>query len=165
MIIEVKVCENCNHRNPVIAVECEECGYDLTFAFPQKFDDSIRAETSSDNNDKAINEPQKQEIKPGDWEIISTSNETIRSVLGDEIALGRECDLFNEQFNSSNYSSRTHAKIRVYDGRVQVMDASTNGTFVNEKRIPKMEWIFVEEDSTIRFADVSFRIRRYSGAN
>ena len=165
MIIEVKVCENCNHRNSVVAVECEACGYDLTFAFPQKFDDSIHVDTSTDNKDKTINETQEQEVRLGDWEIISTSNEGIRSVLSGEIAVGRDCDLFNEQFNSSNYTSRIHAKIRVFDGSVHIMDASTNGTFVNEKRIPKMEWTSVEDNSIIRFADVSFRIRRNSGAN
>ena len=165
MIIEVKVCENCNHRNPVTAVECEECGYDLTFAFPQKIDDSVQKETRDDNNKSRVNSAQEQLAKRGNWEIIAVSNENLRSVLGSEIAVGRDCDLFNVQFNSSNYTSRIHAKLRVVDGVVQVMDASTNGTFVNEKKIPKMEWLPVDDNSVIRFADVSFKIRRKTGAN
>lgn len=165
MIREVKVCENCNHRNPVDAKECEECGYELTFVYPQKIDDSVQTKTQNDNNESEVNGTQRQLTQSGNWEIISVSNETLRSVLGPEIAVGRDCDLFNEQFNSSNYTSRIHAKLRVVDGVVQVMDASTNGTFVNDKRIPKMEWLPVDDNSSIKFADISFRIRRNSDAN
>ena len=149
MFIEVKICENCRHKNVITAMECEQCGYDLTFVFPQKIE-----ETKADGVEET-----------GDWEIISAANESCRYVLSEEVAVGRDCDLFQEQFNSSHYTSRIHAKLRVADGVVQVMDASTNGTFVNEKRIPKMELISVENDSIIKFADISFKIRRNESAD
>lgn len=155
MIVEVKVCENCGHKNAVTAVECEECGYDLTFAFPQKIDDSV-----SEENNATETETNKDSCDSIAWEIVSINNEDNCVSITGELALGRDCEVFSNQFNSSNYTSRTHAKIRIYEGTVQVMDASTNGTFVNEKRIPKMEWISVEDGCTIRFADISFKIRR-----
>lgn len=158
MIIEVKVCENCGHRNAVTAVECEECGYDLTFAFPQKIDDSS-TDTKEDNNG-SVEESDCTKDDSSVWELFSISNENTALMITGELALGRDCEAFSEQFNSSNYTSRMHAKIRINDDKVQIMDASTNGTFVNEKRISKMDWITVEDGSTIRFADVSFKIRR-----
>lgn len=165
MMIEVKICENCNHRNPVNAVECEQCGYDLTFVFPQKVDDTIQ-QSEQPNGDKigteAISMTEKTEQE---WELVSITNESCRYSLGTEIFVGRDCDIFNDQFNTSNYTSRRHAKLRVFNNVVQVMDASTNGTFVDKKRIPKMEWVEVNDGSTIRFADISFRIRRKQGAD
>lgn len=159
MMIEVKICENCKNRNPVNAVECEQCGYDLTFVFPQKVDDAIQ--TDKENYSESCSEMvEEQVINCSNWELVSISDEKNCYQLGAEISVGRDCDVFSEQFNSSNYTSRTHAKLRVKDDIVQVMDASTNGTFVDEKRIPKMEWITVNDGSSIRFADISFRIRR-----
>ncbi len=149
MSIEVKICENCNHKNAITAVECEQCGYDLTFVFPQKIEDSDLESTK----------------ETGGWEMVSVTEEACRSCLDGEVTVGRDCELFQELFHSSNYTSRTHAKLRVVDDVVQVMDASTNGTFVNEKRIPKLEWVSVDKDSTIRFANVSFRIRRIQDAD
>lgn len=165
MMIEVKVCENCNHRNPVNAVECEKCGYDLTFAFPQMVEETPEPVEKQNQGASRETTVMVQPVKPGDWELVSLANESDRFVLGAEVALGRDCDVFNEQFNSSNYTSRTHAKLRVVGDEVQVMDASTNGTFVNEKRIPKLEWITIQDGSSIRFADVSFKVRRNQGAD
>ena len=149
MSIEVKICENCNHKNAITAVECEQCGYDLTFVFPQKIEDSDLESTK----------------ETGGWEMVSVTEEACRSCLDGEVTVGRDCELFQELFHSINYTSRTNAKLRVVDDVVQVMDASTNGTFVNEKRIPKLEWVSVDKDSTIRFANVSFRIRRIQDAD
>ncbi len=163
MIIEVKVCDNCKHRNPVTAVECEKCGYDLTFAFPQKIDDSLEEKDNTSNaNEKSVD---SSSAKSGDWEMISIANENDRLIIGDSITVGRDCEWFSNQFNSSNYTSRTHAKLRVSNGKLEVMDASTNGTFVDEKRIPKMEWQAIEDGDTVRFADVSFKFRRIDGAD
>ena len=155
-MIEVKICENCKHRNPVNAVECEECGYDLTFAYPQKIDENnlVSSEVELKENTLEKNDTLHN------WEIILLSDNKIKQTINGEISLGRDCDLFKEQFNSSNYTSRVHAKIRVFEGQLQIMDASTNGTFINEKRISKMEWVNVSEGSIIKFADVQFSVRR-----
>lgn len=159
MIIEVKVCENCNHRNAVTAVECEECGYDLTFAFPQKIDDSVAPKTEEmiacDNDSCSESIPCN-----GVWTLSPVSNESLSVAIEMEMSIGRDCDCFNEQLNSSNYTSRIHAKLRIVDGKLEVMDASTNGTFIDEVRIAKMEWVVVPDGAIVKFADVSFRVRR-----
>lgn len=163
MMIEVKICDNCNHRNLVNAVECENCGYDLTFVYPQTIDDSepskedLKSEVTSTSEDLSSEQDQ--------WSLVYTADENIQLSISSEISLGRDCDPFNELFNNSNYTSRIHAKVRVLDEKVQVMDASTNGTFVAEKRIPKMEWINVDDGETVRFADVSFIVRKKQSAD
>ena len=153
-MIEVKICENCNHRNLVTAVECEKCGYDLTFVYPKMVN-----ENEENANDGALAE--ESSLSSSDaWVICSTSNSDAVYEVNQETSVGRDCEVFKQQFNSSNFTSRIHAKIRVSDGIFQVMDASTNGTFVDDKRIPKMEWVNVNEGSIVTFADISFRVSR-----
>ena len=31
---EIRVCENCNHHNDINNLECEKCGFDLSFVIP-----------------------------------------------------------------------------------------------------------------------------------
>ena len=31
---EIRVCENCNHPNDINNLECENCGFDLSFVIP-----------------------------------------------------------------------------------------------------------------------------------
>lgn len=150
MKIEVKVCDNCKHKNPISAVECEKCGYDLTFSFPQMVEESAPDDS-----------PNSKEQESGDtWEIYALSSSDCGYEIVGELELGRECDVFSDLFNSSNYTSRIHAKIRKQNGKIQVMDASTNGTFIDDRRIPKLEWIDVPDGAEIRFADISFGVRR-----
>ncbi len=158
-MIEVKICENCRHQNPVVALECEKCGYDLTFVYPQKIDPE-----RSDEEPQTVNGEESKGSVSG-WIMVATSDESQICAIDSEISVGRDCSQFSEQFNSSNYTSRVHAKLRIKDNMVQVMDASTNGTFVDDKRINKMEWVNVPENSVIRFADVTFRIRRTCNAD
>jgi len=162
MMIEVKVCENCKHKNPVTAVECEKCGYDLTFVFPQKVDDSEAQKEATENTQGEVRKTSLMTENAGDgaWILAYLADEDNAVVIRDEISVGRDCELFNARFNSSNYTSRIHAKLRLFEGKLQVMDASTNGTFIDDKRIPKMEWTDAEDGSTVRFADVSFIVRR-----
>ena len=165
MMIEVKICENCKHRNPVIAVECEKCGYDLTFVYPEKVEENdVENEITGSPKDTMENAQDStvscQDTGESRWTISSVSDERGAIVIDGETSVGRDCDLFNAKFNSSNYTSRIHAKLRIIDGKLQVMDASTNGTFVEDRRIPKMEWINLDDGNTIRFADVSFVVRR-----
>ena len=159
MMIEAKVCENCNHKNPVTAVECEKCGYDLTFVFPQKIEENDQKTEVSDEAPSCTTDSESG------WSLVSTSDEKSRISICGEISVGRDCNVLGDLFNTSNYTSRIHAKLRLNGDSIQVMDASTNGTFVDEKRIPKMEWVDVLEGSTVRFADVEFRVRRNCNAN
>lgn len=161
MMIEIKKCENCGHNNPVIAVECEKCGYDLTFVFPQKIEENSQSEENNpQSNSNRTTEIMQAPCEGTFWGITPLSNEDDFYRIDGEVSVGRDCDIFNVQFNTSNFTSRVHAKLRVFENQLQVMDASTNGTFVDDKRIPKMEWLCVCEGSIIKFADVSFKVQR-----
>ena len=96
----------------------------------------------------------------GMWILAFLADEENAVAIKGETSVGRDCELFNARFNSSNYTSRIHAKLRLFEGKLQIMDASTNGTFIDDKRIPKMEWTDAEDGSVVRFADVSFVVRR-----
>ena len=39
---EVRVCENCKHHNPIDNLECEKCGFDLSFCIPVSEDNLIQ---------------------------------------------------------------------------------------------------------------------------
>ena len=162
MMIEVKVCDNCKHKNPVSAVECEKCGYDLMFVYPQKIDDSKQLiEIANSKQDETRNTSLMPEnAGDGVWILAYLADEENAVVIKEEVSVGRDCELFNARFNGSNYTSRIHAKLRLFEGNLQIMDASTNGTFIDDKRIPKMEWTDAEDGSVVRFADVSFVVRR-----
>ena len=62
------------------------------------------------------------------------------------------------QINSKTVSSH-HADFEVHDGQLILTDrASTNGTYVNGKRVTHA--IYINEDDLIQFADIAFRVRR-----
>lgn len=62
-------------------------------------------------------------------------------------------------FEKSNYVSRKHAIFYIENGEVLIFDASTNGTFVNEKRLPKLTKIPVHSADKITFADIIFEVK------
>lgn len=143
MMIEVKICDNCGHRNPINVMECEQCGLDLTFAYPQMVDDSI--------------EEPCEENETGSGVVLEyVSDPSYRINITKEISVGRDCDELSEIMNSSNYTSRVHAKLRIKDGKLQVMDASTNGTYLNDVQLKKLEWVDVNIGDKIKFADLEF---------
>ena len=162
MMIDAKICDNCKHINPVNLVECEECGYDLTFVTPTVVDDSptLESDSDSENGSGSLNSSESSDKEKDKWIMACLANEEEFVEIRTEVSVGRDCELFGSRFNSSNFTSRLHAKLRVVDGHLQVMDASTNGTFVNDKRIQKMEWVEVEEGNILKFADITFVIRR-----
>lgn len=55
--------------------------------------------------------------------------------------------------------SRSHCKIKVINGVCYVMDLnSTNGTYVNQRRLPAGEWMAAEAGAEVRLANISFLI-------
>ena len=48
--------------------------------------------------------------------------------------------------------------IRIENGEVFVFDASTNGTFLNDMRLPKLTKSPIHSSDKITFADVSFEV-------
>ncbi len=77
--------------------------------------------------------------------------------IQNELVIGRD-GVNGEYFEKSNYVSRKHAIFYVENGEVLVFDASTNGTFLNDKRLPKLTKTPVHSNDKITFADVSFEV-------
>ena len=152
MMIEVKICENCGHRNPINVMECEQCGLDLTFAYPQMVDDSI--------------EETCPEVDQGTGVVLEyASDPSFKIIVTKEMSVGRDCDALSDIMNSSNYTSRVHAKLRIKDSKLQVMDASTNGTYLNNVQLRKLEWVDVNIGDSIKFADLEFIVKDVCNAD
>lgn len=139
MAREVRVCDNCGTSNSIDRLECEQCGYDLSFTVP-----TIENEG---------NEGGKKKI----WRI--TSNSGIASAeIGAEELVGREGTILSDYVNSSDYISRKHARLNIIDGKLYVVDYSTNGTTLNGVKIPQNESVEVSEGDELAFADMAFRV-------
>ena len=74
-----------------------------------------------------------------------------------ELVIGRD-GVQKEYFEKSNYVSRKHAIFYIENGEVFVFDASTNGTFLNDMRLPKLTKSPIHSSDKITFADVSFEV-------
>lgn len=142
---EVRICENCGTGNPVSNLECAECGYDLSFIIPTSEQADINYENIFlQNNDKS------------QWILISQKDSNYTVELNEVTEIGRECGPLKEYLDNSDYISRIHAKIISEKGDLYVIDCSTNGTFINEKRIEKMKKIKIGCGDLLRFADTTF---------
>lgn len=150
---EVRVCENCNYHNSINNLECEKCGFDLSFVIPIE-----------------ENELQKQEeiVIPVDAEaillnspmcclkLVSLDKQVVIPIT-DELVIGRD-GVNGSYFEKSTYVSRKHAIFYVENGKTMISDVSTNGTFVNEKRLPKGTKITIHSSDKIVFADLTFEV-------
>lgn len=130
---EYRICEYCGEKNPVSALECHKCGSDLSFCNPIAENDSLAM----------VSEEKK-------W-TITIGNEK-RKIEG-EIVIGREFGPF-VKILSSPYVSRKHATISEKNGRLVLIDYSTNGTLVNGIRIEKNVAIDLNNGDILSFADI-----------
>lgn len=60
----------------------------------------------------------------------------------------------------TEHVSRKHATIQIIDGQLYITDLSTNGTRVNNARIPKGVPTLLHEDDKITFANIPFILRK-----
>ena len=133
---EIRICENCGYHNPVDDLECEKCGLDLSFCIPVS-EEVVAAKEESVN----------YSIRSMDGEAVIPINE--------EVLIGRD-GVCSEYFDRSKYISRKHATLYFENGNVYVMDASTNGTYINGRRIDKMQKVILNKGDKITFADMDF---------
>ena len=151
---EVRICENCKHPNDINNLECEKCGYDLSFVIPVDESEILKLNTQpfdSENPDIA-----EEKRENGQLSLISNDGQ-INIPIHNELVVGREGE-YGKYFEKSSYVSRKHAIFYIENGKVLVFDASTNGTFVNETRIPKLTKTPVHCNDRIRFADITFEV-------
>ncbi|MCI9385685.1 MAG: FHA domain-containing protein [Lachnospiraceae bacterium] len=83
---------------------------------------------------------------------------------GQRYMLDKECVVFGKDASSADYVlqndtiSRAHAEIKKRNGVYYVTDlGSTNGTFVNSKRLPKNTAIEVSNGDMVKFSNVELR--------
>lgn len=134
---EVRVCEICGAENSIEKLECESCGYDLSFVVPTVIDDEKKSEQK--------------------WKITSTGGSVSAFISGGE-TIGREGDILADYVNDSDYISRKHARFEVSGEKLFVTDFSTNGTTINGRRIEQNKLTEVSSGDEVAFADMAFVI-------
>lgn len=150
---EVRICENCNHHNAINNLECEICGFDLSFVIPV---DESELNTNSFTSD-AINihsDPENSDVCS--LQLVSADRKIIIPITN-ELVIGRD-GINGSYFEKSRYVSRKHAIFYVEKGETLVFDASANGTFLNDKRLPKLEKTPIHCRDRITFADITFEV-------
>ena len=146
--IECRICDNCGTQNDPGQLECTKCGCDLSF-LPITWVD----ESSSESSDST---EQKEETVNTGWGILAKDNPDISLQIKDQVMIGREEDILNNYLSSSTYVSREHATLSVEQNELYVVDASTNGTFINGNRINKLKKYKLEKGDLLAFADKEF---------
>ncbi|MDE6910139.1 MAG: FHA domain-containing protein [Lachnospiraceae bacterium] len=83
---------------------------------------------------------------------------------GQRYVLDKECIVFGKDAASADYVlpndtiSRAHAEIKKRSGSYYITDlGSTNGTFINSRRLPKNTAIEVSNGDTVKFSNVELR--------
>ena len=143
--IEVRICENCGHANDMASLECEQCGYDLSFVIPTI--QSVLGNTQS----QALGDA---------WTLKAADDSSAVIAINGTVEIGREGSVIPGYLTKSNFISRCHAKLYTEDDVLYVEDASTNGTFVNGNRIPKLNKTSLNDGDEIVFADLKFIVGR-----
>lgn len=150
---EIRVCENCNHHNEINNLECEKCGFDLSFVIPVE-ESELEEKKEVVTTDISLS-PSLDECS--DLIIVSLDGQITIPVCN-ELVIGRD-GVNGSYFEKSNFVSRKHAIFYVENGEVFIFDASTNGTFVNDKRLPKLTKIPIHNSDKITFADLVFEVK------
>lgn len=153
---EVRICENCQHHNDTNNLECEKCGFDLSFVVPTNEDDIKENSNTSSASDSTTdgNNLNSEKCKL----VITSVDGQITIPISNELVIGRD-GIEGAYFDKSKYVSRKHAIFYIENGEVLLFDASTNGTFVNDKRLPKLTKVPINSSDKITFADVTFEVK------
>lgn len=153
---EIRVCENCKHHNDINNLECEKCGFDLSFVIP--VDERELEEKNIDvSTSNTTPSPSQSNDECSNLLIVSIDGQ-LTIPIHNELVLGRD-GANGSYFEKSNFVSRKHAIFYVEDGDVFVFDASTNGTFLNDKRLPKLTKTPIHSSDKLTFADLVFEVK------
>ena len=153
---EIRVCDNCNHRNDINNLECEKCGFDLSFVIPV---DESELDKQESNLTVSVPDGCPTESDCANCNLVIVSmDEQITIPIHNELVIGRD-GINGNYFERSNYVSRKHAIFYIENGEILIFDASTNGTFVNDKRLPKLTKTPIHSSDKITFADITFEVR------
>jgi len=153
---EIRVCDNCNHRNDINNLECEKCGFDLSFVIPVDESELDKQEANSTGSSSDVCSALSSSTS-SNMVIVSMDGQLIIPIQN-ELVLGRD-GVNGNYFESSSYVSRKHAIFYIENDEILIFDASTNGTFVNDKRLPKLTKTPIHCNDKITFADITFEVR------
>lgn len=146
---EVRVCENCNFHNNINNLECEKCGYDLSFIIPINEEEIV-------NNCEFTSVSGEINIL-SNWILESLDKQLVINIVNGLI-IGRD-GVNTEYFDKSKFVSRKHAIFYIENNNLFVVDASTNGTFINGKRLEKLKKTPIYISDKITFADLTFEVK------
>lgn len=149
---EIRICENCNHHNNINNLECEQCGFDLSFVIPIDESESIKEESKVASDVENTN----LQLETSSLRLISADKQ-ISIPITHELVIGRD-GVNGSYFEKSNFVSRKHAIFYIENAEILIFDASTNGTFINGKRLPKLTKIPIHSSDKITFADLTFEV-------
>lgn len=141
-------CTECNMENIEGAIFCEECGANLEAA-------GAMNEAATDGEGTAL--------------VLTSSNGSKLEIPSkDEVVIGRE-DPISEVFPDLDLTdfggadggvSRKHAVIHRTDGGCTIEDmGSTNGTYVNKKRIQPHAPQSIKPGDEVRFGKLAFSLQ------
>lgn len=153
-LVECRICDNCGEQNAVSLLECSKCGCDLSFIPPTIIDDSIK-EDKIDDTKPIDNSSAFQKF----W-VVSLTDNSVGFSISDRVTVGREGNVIPEFFDRSNYVSREHATLYISDQKLFVIDASTNGTFINGNRLKKLQAYEIKQGDSLDFADLKFKVEQ-----
>lgn len=141
---DVRICENCGNQNEIMNLECTKCGFDLSFIIPT----------------------QQKNAAEKKWILLYNNNESCVEfpILGDA-EIGRNGTLAEKILDTSDFTSRSHARIFFENEKLFLEDFSRNGTFLNGVRIPKMTKTSLKSNDEIIFADIKFILKGDSNAD
>lgn len=99
---------------------------------------------------------ESQECKK--WLLVSVSS-GVPYPLTAPMEIEKTSSMFSLEPHTEHVS-RKHATIQIIDGQLYITDLSTNGTRVNNARIPKGVPTLLHEDDKITFANIPFILRK-----
>lgn len=145
-LIECRICENCGESNEPRLLECKKCGFDLSFSPITTIND-------------IPSQPQPLSLgKTSGWKLIATDNCDIELVIADRVMVGRDEPILNGYLQKSTFVSREHATLYLSENKLYIIDASTNGTYINGVKIKKLMATEISVGDEITFADLKFRV-------
>ena len=148
-MIECRICENCGTRNPVNVLECIKCSYDLSMVPPVRVEENQNVQPAASND----------VIHANCWQLSYQKDPNLTIDISNSIMIGRDEEPLMSYGHTSTFISREHATLSVQGDALYVLDASTNGTYINGERLRKLVQTPVQHGDVITFADMDFRVQ------